>query len=744
MALRGEQGSGTTTVTGFPATIGAAVSNAYTVMSGGVVSGLAQSNTTAAATANTSAIQAALTAGGLVQITQPGTYYVNKTLLQPSNSQLLMGQGVTLKLFANAACNILRNVNAGVTITAASFVRASNVVTVTEPGHPRNVGDVVFVANLATDTSFNGLQTITAVTSSTWTYASSGSNGSPTGFGYLTPANVRLAAANFVRATNIVTVTETGHSRQVGDSVYIANLAADTSFNGTYQITASTPGVSWTYASTGSNGSPTGTGVVAGDNNLGVVGGAIDGNKVNQPTGSGSYVNVSACFGVIYGNVGRLSVQNVSGLYQTKYCYWVYNATDVNFVNCYFNTPSDCIHFEGPGDRLNVSQIFGNSGDDVVAFTNTNGASAGSYLGFASPSGLGNFGVCKVEGIFPSNSDAPALVKVTGDASTSMRYLAINELNGTLSATGNHAVAIVDDTASLTGMSIAEVSIRNVFITGGNTVSNLLQLNASGVIGKIRAENLFWTSAHAGFYAVQIQSGTTNLKKLEIIGFKNNFNGSSSQSGILQQGTLTDLLIDQWEWQANTTSPMLALTNAGTITDLKITNGLMTGSAAAGYCITQSGTTTLTRAMFSDITVKAADSLFRQANTPTLGTVYLNNIYFDTCNLGLNTTSSFTAIANNVVANSLSNRLFQINSGTVRIDAKNMRMPAAAKMILFNVGGSVVSYSCSDASAGLDMGNPAATLAGETPVAGDLHWNTNATTGGLHGYSAAGSWVKVF
>lgn len=68
----------------------------------GIVSGLSLDNTAAAATANTTAIQAALTAGGLVQITTPGTYYINTTLTIYSYTRLVLGPGVVIKRFANA------------------------------------------------------------------------------------------------------------------------------------------------------------------------------------------------------------------------------------------------------------------------------------------------------------------------------------------------------------------------------------------------------------------------------------------------------------------------------------------------------------------------------------------------------------------------------------------------------------------------------------------------------------------
>jgi len=703
---------------------------------------LSTANITAAATANTAAIQAALTAGGLVQITTPGTYYINKTLLQPSNTMLRLGQGVTLKLLASANCNLLRNKHAGVTITAAAFVRASNVVTVNEPGHPRAVGDVVLVRNLATDTTFNGLVTITAVTTSTWSYASTGSDGSPTGFGYVTPAYTTLTAASFVRASNVVTVAESGHTRQVGDSVYIANLATDASFNGTYQVTASTPGTSWTYASTGSNGSPTGTGVVAGDNNLALDGGTFDGNQANQASAA-SYTSVTACFGVIYGNVGHVSVQNLSFLQQKKYCFWLFNSSDVNFINTYYNTPSDCIHFEGPGDRLNVSQAFGNSGDDMVAFTNVNGATAGSYLGFASPSGLGNFGVCKVEGLFPSNSDAPALVKVTGDASTSMRYLALNEFNGSLSSSGLRALSIVDDTASLVGMTVNEVVVRNICITGGNASSAMILVNATGLIGKLRIENPLWTSASNHIYFLN-NTSASNIGSLEIIGWKNDFNLASTQFGIFSLGPVGNILVDQADFQGNSTGGLLEIRS--TVGTVKVANSRANGTAKAGYFVALGTGHSVGRLMMDNVSVHNNDSLYRQTTSGTLTDVLLSNCYCDTTANGCAPNSSQTIYANNVKANSgLGNNFFQVSSGTVRIVAKNFET-VAGKVALFNFGGSVISYSCPDPSGGIDLGNPAASLAGQTPIAGDQIWNTNvnAAATGLTVRTAAGAWTRLF
>lgn len=62
-----------------------------------VVSGLSEEASAATATANTTRLQAALDAGGLVQILAQGTYYTNNTLYIGDNTQLVIAPGVTFK-----------------------------------------------------------------------------------------------------------------------------------------------------------------------------------------------------------------------------------------------------------------------------------------------------------------------------------------------------------------------------------------------------------------------------------------------------------------------------------------------------------------------------------------------------------------------------------------------------------------------------------------------------------------------
>lgn len=67
-------------------------------------------------------------------------------------------------------------------LSGSAFVRASNVVTVADPGHQRQQGDHVYVAGLGGASSFNGkAKVISVITGVSWTYASTGVNETATG-----------------------------------------------------------------------------------------------------------------------------------------------------------------------------------------------------------------------------------------------------------------------------------------------------------------------------------------------------------------------------------------------------------------------------------------------------------------------------------------------------------------------------------------------------------------------------------
>lgn len=119
--------------------------------------GLSTTNDSATATANTAAIQAALDEGGLVQITTPGTYYINATLTAYDNTRIVLGEGVELIPYANTSKSLITNscyLNTLAAVTSATS--SGRVATVnTTAAHGLTAADVgTYIALLGSTTDF--------------------------------------------------------------------------------------------------------------------------------------------------------------------------------------------------------------------------------------------------------------------------------------------------------------------------------------------------------------------------------------------------------------------------------------------------------------------------------------------------------------------------------------------------------------------------------------------------------------
>lgn len=148
-------------------------------------------DSTAAAGANVLAIQAALDAGGICNISVPGTYYYTGPVIQPSNSTLIIGPGVTMKLTGGTRLNFIRNAAQSVTpktISALSY--SAGVCTATCTSHGYAVGDWVSVA-WAAESGYNGVfKVATAADANTFTYY-------PEIIPSATPATISATASTF-------------------------------------------------------------------------------------------------------------------------------------------------------------------------------------------------------------------------------------------------------------------------------------------------------------------------------------------------------------------------------------------------------------------------------------------------------------------------------------------------------------------------------------------------------------------
>lgn len=132
--------------------------------------------------------------------------------------------------------------------TAASYTSTGAgpyTVTVTSAAHGLTTGQSIFVKN-ASDTDANGAQTVTVLTSSTFTYSTASNPGSGTlDFGLVRRyvgrtgvgnTNVTADSATFVLTT--ITVNYTAHGLSTGDTIYVTNAkGTGTLPSGSYTIT---------------------------------------------------------------------------------------------------------------------------------------------------------------------------------------------------------------------------------------------------------------------------------------------------------------------------------------------------------------------------------------------------------------------------------------------------------------------------------------------------------------------------
>jgi len=119
-----------------------------------------------AAAANTLAIQTALTAGGMVNITQPGTFYINATLVYSSSTVLVLGPQTIIQAVPGMNATML------ISSSAIAFLAGGTTVTLTQgtgtavnvawPAHGLSVGQGIWLFG-STPSTYNGVFRVAAV-----------------------------------------------------------------------------------------------------------------------------------------------------------------------------------------------------------------------------------------------------------------------------------------------------------------------------------------------------------------------------------------------------------------------------------------------------------------------------------------------------------------------------------------------------------------------------------------------------
>jgi hypothetical protein len=674
----------------------------------------------------------AVISGGL------GAVYIRQTLNVPSYGTLKVGAGTFLKripnvtnyaLVANKYAQHGSYVN-GLTITSAGFI------TVPAPGHSRAIGDLVFMEGFLGNTTLNGLKIITAIVPGvSFTFAASGT--APTN----TSAQLAFAClynpiqgASLTRVTNVVTVQEPGHTRGVGDHVYIGRtgLASTNAFGGAQEITSIVQGVSWTYANTGANETATGATVLLGDRGI-EASLRMDGNGANVSiTGWGAHASLWInCSNSI------LSAPDSKNIMYGRVIA-PFNAASISIPRIY--SSDNCavgVQFDSFCTRCEVGTVDGKYSDDLVAWGTT--SASGAFGDTTSPTGPGDMGTLTVHSLL--GNSPTGLLKMFATTG----YTA-GDVNVDL-ITGTGPVTIGDGTSGVGGGTFKTLTIGRLASTPGVNVGAFGVGGGSSwasvgdiTIGEFvdnptggAADTAFGITVIAPFKTLHVGKLTCKVTRTGAAVLANQNNGDLISIGMLQGLIGGSVAIVN-----------LAL---GTVTNLVISGGVCNGASIGnGFLVYAQGGGAASNINISNLVMPAGACVFYNASSPGLTW----NINMDNCNInnvasGINgggQTGTYNIRTSGVQSATISNNWLQFGTaGQVsRWSSTNDTMPAGKYLLNGAVGTTSLNGVGIKADFGASGANLLTYLAGA--VSGDQVTNTNATGPGIYTYKGSStSWV---
>ena len=700
----------------------------------GNVLGLSTANTADAATANHAAIQSALDAGGLVQILAPGVYFINKTLLVPSYTEFRMVQGARIKKYGGLnQFHLIRNKYSqnGCYVNGATV--SGGEITINDYGHPWVVGDQVYVEGMLTNTTLNGAKTVTAtVPGVSWTYAASGAN--PTNSAVqlaFTSPYYPIAGANFTRASNVVTVLETGHVRGRGDRLWIAGLGGTNTFNGVAEIVDVDPGVSWTYANTGANETATGTAQVLGDRAI-TVALDMDGNSPNMIYNQwgvhlSHWGNVSKFSGTIldsrYGIGGR--VVNV------------YNATDVHIPLARSSkSVAVVVQFDSYCDRCVVGTILAqDASDDLLAWGVV--SAAGMFADTAPPSGPGNMGSLVADNLI--GSSVTGILKMYCTSGYDLGNVYIGRIRGVGPITIGDGLD-----AGVSGGTFASLHIDSIEVEQYATDETAIKLGNAGfsAMGHVHLGRIVDGGVGSDLgYLLNIGSPFTSIEINELI----------STIGRVRYGIVVGAAGGRLTINSGTVSSAGDLSNwilasPGVCDTLHLSNLKYSSNGTSnGNLISESGGGYFKNIYLANVEAYNCRAIFTGQSAGLTHNIFASNLKTTTIGnqFSYDATGTFNLLfANNECVSTPNNLLqFYLAGQTIRASGVNIKAPTG-QYCLFT---STFQISLDGKDWKIDLGaNGGAPPSQLVPVAGDQVWNTNATGTGLYGRTAAGAWTQLF
>lgn len=783
------------------------------------------------ASANSDSVNAGLFNHGSVEITTDGLYYHDKTFLVESMGSLITASGVEFKLAPGAACNQVRNRYAQNTVDIVFVtVSATGLVTVTEKGHNRKVGESVYVENAKGNLTLNGRRTILAtgknvnglfwqvqiasaapftndaftpiyvmydfpIAGSSFSRAATSSavtisNASPgvvtynnhfatiadpvlftttgalpdplvpdtiyyvqavqgintftlsaTPYGPVIATTTAGSGVHTAFLTGVVTVTEPGHQRRMGDSPYITGIPVGlNSFNGSYLITDVLPGVSWKYKQIGKTEVGSGTACIQCDTEI-----FLDLWAFNYDSANNIFSQLGAV-NVVLGNIANSE-------------FWFHQLIDGR---------SRAVQLFNGGMAVRVPLMVSSS----QAGTNSKGTlqveSFGGDLYVGDCIQLGSTDDCLAWGV--TTNVAPFGATASPSGAISMGTLHADKLYERSSNTVNGGASLkVFSTVDYVGMGTIYVGDMGGDQGAGPVIQNLSPLGKCWIdslhigmlrnrpeigspqffvsnwqfINSFRIDELYDRQWQANKYTGTFDTSTVrdfhigslimpNNRATEIGIIVNtgtvieNFTVDSSyitaQNGfdaIRVQGTavIQNANLNNTRYVASGIflGNYIGCNSGGTVQSLNVNN--YKGNNRAIISDGVSGSATALKAKFSNVTCAGLVNLSTAQNA----TIYLSNVEQGTNG---------------------ANMLSLTGSGTIRVSGENVDH-FAGLFCQLTTGTFSVSIDCRDAKIdlGASAGAPPARL---VPLAGDQLFNTNAVGTGTYGRTNAGAWQLLY
>lgn len=692
-------------------------------------------NSTSTALANSKSINSSLSSSNyeVVVAGNQGDLYVAQTIIVPSNKKFTVLPGTYLKRVPGPSYHLVRNAGAQNSLYVNGLTISGGTLTLNEPGHSRAVGDVVYLEGFTGNTALNGPKTVTSTTPGvSWSFAATGSNPTNTSVQCVFASKYNpLAGASLTRASNVVTVTEPGHTRGVGDHVYIGKtgLTATNSFGGVFEIASVIPGVSWTYANTGANETPTGTTHLAGDRGINAVLN-VDGNSNNVT------VSQATAHASVWANCSNSSVSMLDSRY-VQYGRLIagFNTADFTVPRCHAShNVAVGVQFDSFCDRAHVGVSTGIYQDDCIAWGVT--SNSGPFGDTAAPNGPGNMGKLVVDSVL--GSSPTGLIKMYAYTGYSAGAVNIRSVTGTGPCT------IGDGSTGVGGGTFDELKFGQ-FKTTPTAGSNALSLggaSAWSTMGRVEIDEFVdnpATANDAGF-GVAVMSPFDRIR----VGTLACMVARTFTHVVSFQASGKVWKTDNLQGKSDSGLGVYNL-SSGTVTDLFVGSGIHEGASANNGFLVYANGGFATNIYYIGMDVPQAGNLFYNASSAG-GTWNIFAVNLKSNNMasgfGGNATGTYNIFLTNCVDTNVGNNYIQFgNAGqTIRVVASGGSFTVGKNVLLGTSEVLSINGPVFKGDFGANGANLLTYLSGAQ--SGDEVTNTNATGPGVYVYKgSSSSWV---